>query len=492
MIHISDIKKFNRCQKLYLLSKQNRELSNYFSFFNVTVSIEESIMKKLGISSAFMGVKNDPCARALNAMETEEWLVNARFEYEQLRIKVPFMHKVSEGWDLYFSCLLTNPVADDAATYAFYVTVLKRLGIIVHEVYLVHLNKDYIREEKLDDQQLWVVTNFFYNHNGNPSKHILTTIYGITTNMDEILEQMKEFDFDIDLPMEKTSKCTRRNKCAFYDECFPYVETEPDDSILHLSTSKNKFEMYQEGILRLQDVDLERIEGTRMQFAQIMAARNGGFFFDRLALKDWFSSIASQPAIFLDFEWDTYCIPPYHSMRPLQTLPFQYSIHILDGDTVEHKEYIGVGDCREDLLKHLQEDLPTKGNIFAYNAKGAEVLRLQELSMAFPAYAVTIQSWIDRMEDLSIPFEMGLVYDIRMRGMFSLKALNRMIHPEHTYQQLKVSHGLEAVQLHRALSTETDLDKVAEYRKALFEYCAMDTSELLAVYQWLQQKVEGN
>lgn len=250
--------------------------------------------------------------------------------------------------------------------------------------------------------------------------------------------------------------------------------------------------MYQEGILRLQDADLERIEGGRMQFAQIMAARNGGFFMDRFALKDWFESIYSQPAVFLDFEWDTYCVPPYPSMRPLQTLPFQYSIHILNGKEVEHKEYIGVGDCREELLLHLMEDLPKEGKIFAYNAKGAEVLRLQELSVAFPKYAMTIQSWIDRMEDLSTPFEMGLLYDLRMRGMFSLKVLNRMIHPTHTYQELEVSHGLEAVQLHRALEKENDPVKVAEYRKALFEYCAMDTSELLAVYQWLQDKVSGN
>ena len=62
--------------------------------------------------------------------------------------------------------------------------------------------------------------------------------------VDEVLQQMKEFDFDAELPIEKTSKCTRRNKCMYYDECFPYVEEEPDNSILHLATSKNKFKMY--------------------------------------------------------------------------------------------------------------------------------------------------------------------------------------------------------------------------------------------------------
>ena len=491
MIHISDIKKFNRCQKLYLLSKQDKEVSEYFSFFNVQTSIDDSISNKLKIESAFVGVRNDPTEKAMEAMKTEEWLKNARFQYEDLRIKVPFMHKTDEGWDIYFSSLQTAPMADDASTYAFYVTVLKRLGISVHEVYLVHLNREYIREDTLDDDALWVISNFFYNGSGNPSKHILTTIYGITTNMDTILQQMKEFNFDSDLPMEKTSKCTRRNKCMYYDECFPYVEMEPDNSILHLATSKYKFEMYDEGILYLKDADIERVEGTRMQYAQIMADRQGGFFMDKLALRSWFQTIESQPAIFLDFEWDTYCIPPYHGMKPLQTLPFQYSIHIINGNEIEHKEYLGIGDCREELLQHLMEDLPATGKIFAYNAKGAEILRLQELGHAFPQYQELIQSWVDRMEDLSIPFEMGMLYDVRMRGMYSLKTLNKIIHPDHTYQELKVSHGLEAVQIHRMLAKEPDEQKMEEYRKELFEYCAMDTSELLAVYQWLKGLV-GN
>ena len=490
MLHISDIKKFSRCKKLYYLSKKETEPSEYFSFFNINVSIDDSISKKLNIENAYIGVKNDPTERAMEAMKDYEWLKNARFEYEQLRIKVPFMHKVDEGWDLYFSSLQLAPGAEEAGTFAFYVTVLKRLGIQVHEVYVVHLNREYIREDVLDDEQLWVVSNFFYNGSGNPSKHILTTIYGITTNMDEVLQQMKEFDFDAELPIEKTSKCTRRNKCMFYDECFPYVEEEPDNSILHLATSKNKFKMYDEGILYLKDADLEQVEGTRLQYAQIMADRLGGFFMDKLALKSWFDSISSQSATFLDFEWDTYCIPPYRAMKPLQTLPFQYSIHILQDDNeVIHKEYLGVGDCREELIQQLMEDIPSEGKIFAYNAKGAEALRLQELAVAFPQYEDVINSWINRMEDLSIPFEMGMLYDVRMRGMYSLKVLNKMIHPEHTYQELKVSHGLEAVQIHRMLEHENDEVKIIEYRKQLLEYCAMDTSELLAVYKWLKQLI---
>ena len=489
MLHISDIKKFSRCQKLYSLSKQSEEMPEYFSFFNVSTSIDDSICKKLKIENAFVGIKNDSTEKALEAMTTHEWLKNARFEYNDLRVKVPFMHKVEDGWDLYFSSLQVSPGAEDAGTFAFYVTVLKRLGINIHEVYLVHLNKNYVREDVLDDDQLWIVSNFFYNGSGNPTKHILTTIYGITTNMDEILEQMKDFDFNADLPIEKTSKCTRRNKCMYYDECFPYVEEEPDNSILHLAMSKNKFKMYDEGILYLKDADLEQVEGTRLQYAQIMADRLGGFFMDKLALKNWFDTLSCQTAIFLDFEWDTYCIPPYAGMKPLQTLPFQYSLHILNNGEVTHKEYIGVGDCREELLQNLMSDIPSEGKIFAYNAKGAEILRLQELGQYFTSYQTVIDDWVNRMEDLSVPFELGLLYDVRMRGMYSLKTLNKMIHPDHTYQQLKVSHGLEAVQIHRMLSKETNEDKIKDYRKVLFEYCAMDTSELLAVYNWLKDLV---
>ena len=51
------------------------------------------------------------------------------------------------------------------------------------------------------------------------------------------------------------------------------------------------------------------MEGLRFQFAQIMAARNGGLFADRLALRQWMDECIRYPLTYLDFEWGHICHP---------------------------------------------------------------------------------------------------------------------------------------------------------------------------------------
>ena len=40
------------------------------------------------------------------------------------------------------------------------------------------------------------------------------------------------------------------------------------------------------------------------------------------------------------------------------------------------------------------------------------------------------------------------------------------------------------------LGLNKNQQNIIEYRKQLLEYCAMDTSELLAVYKWLKQLID--
>ena len=127
----------------------------------------------------------------------------------------------------------------------------------------------------------------------------------------------------------RTPRCSTRSKCRFYDVCFPQEKALPADSIVTLNASQYRYQMQQEGRSLLKDADIDRIEGTRQQYAQICADQNGGLFADKTALRAWMKGI-QYPLIFLDFEWECYAIPPYEGMRPYDVLPFEYSIHIMD------------------------------------------------------------------------------------------------------------------------------------------------------------------
>jgi len=489
VLHISDIKKYERCPKLFHLSKEKRKHNTFFSFFHPFDNLDELIRRKIGVVNAFCGERNDISLRAQSASEKFLWLVNARFEYNSLRIRIPYMHNNMAGWELYFVVLQSAPTSEKAREFAFNVKVLKKLGFRISNVYIIHLNKDYKRAEELSTSELFTVVDYFYNQKGNHSTSIMDAISSISIDLDSVIAEITTGDYVVNSDIKKT-KCTRGSKCEYFDYCFPEYMYAPDESILHLSSSQNKYDMFGAGIMSLHEADLSKVEGTRLQYAQIMAARaSDGFFMDELAVISWFKEISAEAKTvsFLDFEWDTYCIPPYRKMSPLQVLPFQYSLHVSKGEEVTHHEYLGFGDCREEFIRRLISDLPTEGPIFAYNAMGAEALRLKELADSYPLYAEKILHIVDRLKDLSLPFEMGLIYDLRMRGLFSLKALCSMIHPDSDYSSLEVVNGLEAVKLHRKLESEAAIEEASLL--PLLDYCSKDTEELFAVYLWIKEKI---
>ena len=99
-----------------------------------------------------------------------------------------------------------------------------------------------------------------------------------------------------DIPVKRSHAYTRRQVYVLHD-CFP--EVPADDSILNLVQAAQKYEMHEEGITTLRDADIDRIEGTRHQYAQIMAARNHGLYADKGALRCWKKAHIQTPVSYL-------------------------------------------------------------------------------------------------------------------------------------------------------------------------------------------------
>ena len=61
-----------------------------------------------------------------------------------------------------------------------------------------------------------------------------------------LLEQMEKCNLDtVGEPVRKP-QCMTRQKCLYYDDCFPQEKELPDNSILTLIASRYKREMYEE------------------------------------------------------------------------------------------------------------------------------------------------------------------------------------------------------------------------------------------------------
>ena len=76
------------------------------------------------------------------------------------------------------------------------------------------------------------------------------------------------------------------------------------------------------------------------------------------------------PVHFLDFETVSPAIPRYPATRPYQTIPFQWSDHILlENGGLEHASYLCTEDIdpRDDFATTLLEKLGETGTIFTYS-----------------------------------------------------------------------------------------------------------------------------
>ena len=209
-------------------------------------------------------------------------------------------------------------------------------------------------------------------------------------------------------------------------------------------------------------------------------------FHDKAALKTWLSNI-TYPISFLDFEWERFAVPPYEGMKPYDVLPFEYALYILHEDgTMEHRIYLNVHDDRRNMAENLVRDIPKTGSVVAYNATGAESVRIREFAELYEDLADDLYAINARMEDLQIPFCTGTVYDVRMRGQWSLKVIMSMMN-DASYTDLDINQGMEAVYQWRHLDydDETPAQEKEKIIEDLKKYCGMDAYAMTVVYRWL-------
>ena len=488
MFHVNDVRNFLICKRLFV-NTLNSERINYQQYIHMDEALSIIASKKLLISDAFFGQRGDQSDKTLSAMDYNEWLIKARFEYNNLRVKIPFMHKHDKTWDIYFVRNELFPKEDSLMYMTDSLWVLKKLMIDINQVFIIHFNQDYIRNGEIDYDKLMTISDRFYNHHNNQSNKIIDMIDNKTRDLTKTLNDMETFNIaNLKKPVRER-KCTNRFRCRFYEDCFPEESNLDDNSILTLMGSEKKYKMFRDGVLTLADADLDMIEGTRQQYAQIMADRNGGLFVDKANLSLWLKDTLKMPLSFLDFEWDRYAIPPYDGMKPFDVLLFQYSLHVFN-KRLKHKEFIGMDDCRIEFIESLLHDLPKKGSIIAFNTSGGEALRLRELQVSFPQYHQQIEDVINRLVDFSVPFNLGIVYHLKMKGFYSLKKIVEVIDENYSYKRLAIPQAMMAVDSWRKLNNVKDSEEEKELLDSLFAYCAMDTYSLYLIYQWFQEICE--
>jgi hypothetical protein len=132
------------------------------------------------------------------------------------------------------------------------------------------------------------------------------------------------------------------------------------------------------------------------------------------------------------------------------------------------------------VAESLLAALGDSGPIFVYH--DFEKWRLMELACMLPDLAPEIEALTGRLVDL-LRLTRDHYRHPALNGSYSLKVVLPTIAPELDHASLvDVQDGLSAqAAYHEAIDPETDEERRATIRRALLDYCALDTLALVRV-----------
>lgn len=409
-------------------------------------------------------------------------ICEASFNFKGLSCIVDILKKDDYGWAIYevkSSTDYEEPVYLADVAYQKY--VLEKCGIRVSNTYLVYINKDYIFDGTLDIQKLFVIADV--------SEAVAIEEKNIDANISvakRLLNSAEEPDIDLSI------NCKSPYNCGFWNYCSKHL-TSPSVFDLYRMRLSKKFEYYYKGQASYEDLISNGNITNEKQLRQMeYALEDKGTYIEKDNIRHFLNTL-SYPLYFLDFETMLPVIPEFIGTRPYEQIPFQYSLHYINGENgmLRHKEFLAeVGiDPRRALAEQLCNDIPMNVCVTAYN-KSFECNVLKRLAEAFPDLADHLLNISENIQDLLVPFQSGWYYNRAMGGSFSIKSVLPAIFPndpELDYQSLEgVRSGSDAMNLFPKTQYMEPAEQ-AVARKNLLKYCELDTYAMVKIWQELVQ-----
>jgi len=405
-------------------------------------------------------------------------IYEAAFRHNGLFVKVDLLRKGRKGWELHEvkgSTGLKEVYLNDIAVQYYVVT---GAGLQVSTAGLVHINNQYVRQGDIEVKKLF-------------AKQDLTA--EIVARQPEVTKTVAGLQkmLACDMPAVGIGPhCSDPYGCPFFGHCWAHVPSPSVFDLRSYGKPRNLFSFYEKGQVRFEELPLHELGWRQRQ--QVEAHLGQELQVDTAGVHCFLETV-QYPLSFLDFE-TTYLtpMPLFDGTWPYQQVPFQYSLHVINrkGGKVKHHALLADpddGDPRTEFIEHLLADLPVEGTILAWNMT-FEKQRLQELAAFSPEHAPAINRVIARLVDLIVPFRNRSVYDWRMEGSASLKAVLPALIPELSYDELEVTDGGAASAAWLRMMASEDAGEKERLRQALLDYCHLDTLAMVRILEWLRKR----
>jgi len=399
-------------------------------------------------------------------------IYEAAFSHNGVFTKVDILHKGPDGWEIYevkSSTGIKYVHLDDIAVQYY---VVSGSGLPVSGAYMVHINNQYVRTGAVEPAKLFTIADV------TPAAEEKQDFIGL--NLLKMQTMIGGSMPDIGIG----PYCKDPYPCDFQGHCWQHI---PQDSVFDLRRKgANKFGLYRHGIVEMKDIPLDIL--NKSQRTQVEAFLNKSEKIDRSAIAKFLDTF-SYPVCFLDFETIYTAIPLFDGTRPYQQVPFQFSLHLIENaeSELQHFEFLAEqgADPRRELVEKLLEMIPSNACIVTYT--DFETKRLRDFAGWFPEYKERLERLIKNIRDLSTPFKQMDYYHYQMNGSYSIKKVLPQLVTDMSYEGMEISDGGMAIDAYFRMRASGDPAEIAGIRKALLEYCKLDTMAMVKILERLRE-----
>lgn len=363
---------------------------------------------------------------------------------------------------------------------AFQAVVLQNLGYEVRSIFVVHVNKEFVRDGEIKAKDLANVVDV--------TENVKKRIEKTRDNIQKAIELATCSEMPDPSPSHCGLSCTLE-----WIEIYKKLRgiTSGDGSIYDLYNLNATLirQLEERGIDRLIDIPEDIDLGDKRKW-QLKATKANEKFIDKGKIRDFLDKL-EYPLYFLDYETLSSVVPYFDGHRPFQQVPFQYSLHIINkpGGELRHIEYLHSdnSDPVRPLSESLKDNIGSKGSVLVW-WEDFEKSRNTEMGEMLPEFRKFYEDLNSRVIDLIIPFSEFYYVDKDFGGSASIKSVLPVLVPELRHKDLDISEGGTAQRLWmEAILDGKRPEEKEKILKDLWDYCKLDTLAMVRIWEFLKK-----
>jgi len=406
-------------------------------------------------------------------------IYEATFRFDNILVIADILHHGPKGWEIYEVKSGTSVKEINIWDVALQYYVIREAGLDIRGASLVHIDNTYERRGDLDIRRLFAIEDM--------TEEVVARRDAVRDEIEAMRRDLGPEGPAVDIGPH----CKDPFECDFKPHCWAHV---PETSIFDINRlgARKKFDLYYRGMVKFSDLpeDYPLSERQRMQVDAELDDRD---YVNVDKIREFLRGLR-YPRYYLDFETFQMAIPPFDAVRPYEHVPFQFSLHVVEGEGAPllHHEFLAEPgpDPRKEIARRLTALIPPEATVIAYNANFEKMI-LRGLAERFPEYRERLEEIISNMVDLAMPFRLGYCYRKEMKGSASLKAVLPALVPELGYDGMAIGGGQEASAAYGMLRRTDDEAEKARIKKSLLEYCKLDTLAMVRLVEVLEGLCKG-